>query len=75
MKSSTLVGIGVSILIAISGYFINAQASIETRVDSVTADGAVKGERLSSVETAYKSLDARLNRIEDKIDVLINAKK
>ena len=55
--------------------FMAWMSNMNGHISNVEATMNMRWERLASVETAVKSLDSRLIRIEDKLDHLMGKKK
>jgi hypothetical protein len=59
------------VLLGYTGWMTSINANIVT----LSNTAAQRGERLATIETNYKSLEARLWRIETKIDTLVSQGK
>jgi hypothetical protein len=67
-----LVGGLLGLLTAIGSFFVK---SISARLDAVEVDLSRRNERISVLEAHFESVDRRLDRIDQKLDILLEARK
>lgn len=75
IATGTLLTITASAIMGFAGYtmlYINSVASKVTAVETVNAS---QGERISATESTTKEINARLDRIETKLDTVIRQTK
>lgn len=66
-----IVGGLIGILSSIGGFWLS---NLTNRIDSVTTEISKRSERISVLETNVDGVSKRLDRIEQKIDYLIQGK-
>ncbi|RJO60397.1 hypothetical protein C4544_05220 [candidate division WS5 bacterium] len=72
---ATALGIGIPIVMTLSGFFISQVKEVNQEVQEVKKDTSRQGERISAVESTTANIDKRLDRIESKLDQVISQKR
>lgn len=69
-----IIGIGLTIGGGIMGFLIVSDNKLEDEIKKTQNDLGVKSEKISGIEATVIGVDKRLDKIESKIDLLLQKK-